>query len=167
MIARHTSDLVLEAGVMFPLVSPKRRHQPTYEADAWCWPRDLRFSHHADIGRAHHTTSSARGGFQSMLGFAIPLLGLCGLLGLAGITLLLPLPLARPTIALCKLTTTQAGLSVITTVSAILLCLLAAPLYDLATLHKRPEDTAGANAQRRYLPTLNSGLSACLTDTRI
>ena len=86
-----------------------------------------------------------------MLGFTIPLLGFCGLLGVLGLSLILPLPFARPTIYLCKLTQTQAGISVMTTMSVILACLLAAPLYDLATLHARPEDTAGANSQRRCM----------------
>ena len=84
-----------------------------------------------------------------MLGFVIPLLGFCCLEGVLGLSLLLPLPFARPTIFICKLTNTQAGRSVVMTISVILGCLLLAPLYDLATFHDKPEATAGANAIRR------------------
>ena len=84
-----------------------------------------------------------------MLGFVIPLLAFCGIEGALGLSLLLPLPFARPTIFVCKLTNTQAGRSVLVTISVILVCLLLAPLYDLTKFHARPEDTAGANAVRR------------------
>lgn len=84
-----------------------------------------------------------------MLGFAVPLLVFCGLEGLLGLSLLLPLPFARPTIFICKLTNTQAGRSVVITISVILFCLLLAPLYDLTKFHDRPENTAGANQIRR------------------
>ncbi|KAL3158146.1 hypothetical protein ABBQ32_011741 [Trebouxia sp. C0010 RCD-2024] len=84
-----------------------------------------------------------------MLGFAIPLLVFCALEGAVGLSLLLPLPFSRPSIAICKVTTTQAGRSVIVTISVILVCLLLAPLYDILTFKDRPESTAGANAERR------------------
>ena len=84
-----------------------------------------------------------------MLGFTIPLLVFCGIEGLLGILLLLPLELARPAIWICKLTTTQAGRSVLVTLAVIFTCLLIAPLYDLTAYRDRPEDTAGANSLRR------------------
>lgn len=84
-----------------------------------------------------------------MLGFVIPLLAFCGIEGVLGLSLLLPLPFARPTIFICKLTNTQAGRSVLVTVSVILFCLLLAPLYDLTRFHDKPEATAGANQIRR------------------
>lgn len=37
------------------------------------------------------------------------------------------------------------------TISVVLLALLLAPLYDLVHMHDRPEDTAGASPERRYL----------------
>ena len=93
--------------------------------------------------------SSFRHPLATMLGFAIPLLVFCAIEGAIGLSLLLPLPFARPSIAVCKLTNTQAGRSVLVTISVILACLLLAPLYDLTRFHDRPENTAGANAQRR------------------
>ena len=93
--------------------------------------------------------TSFRYPLAKMLGFAIPLLVFCAIEGALGLSLLLPLPFTRPTIAICKLTNTQAGRSVLVTISVILACLLLAPLYDLTRFHDRPEDTAGANAQRR------------------
>ena len=53
------------------------------------------------------------GSLQAMLGFVIPLLAFCGIEGALGLSLLLPLPFARPTIFVCKLTNTQAGRSVV------------------------------------------------------
>lgn len=93
--------------------------------------------------------NSFRHPLAKMLGFAIPLLVFCAIEGAIGVSLLLPLPFARPSIAVCKLTNTQAGRSVLVTISVILACLLLAPLYDLTRFHDRPENTAGANAQRR------------------
>ena len=84
-----------------------------------------------------------------MLGFVVPLLMFCAIEGALGLSLLLPLPFARPSIAICKLTNTQAGRSVLITIAVILFCLLLAPLYDLTRYHDKPEETVGANAVRR------------------
>lgn len=101
-----------------------------------------------------------------MLGFVIPLLAFCGIEGVLGLSLLLPLPFARPSIAICKLTNTQAGRSVLVTVSVILFCLLLAPLYDLTKYHDNPEETAGANAERRSdLHAVNATLACTILNT--
>lgn len=84
-------------------------------------------------------------------GFTLPLLVFGGLEGLIAILLLLPLPFCRPAILICKLTKTHAGRTVVITISVVLLALLLAPLYDLVHMHDRPEDTAGASPERRYL----------------
>ena len=102
-----------------------------------------------------------------MLGFTLPLLVFGGLEGAIAILLLLPLPFSRPAILICKLTKTHAGKTVIITISVVLLALLLAPVYDLIHMHDRPEDTAGASAERRwvYLTSLRSSqlLTLCLT----
>lgn len=84
-----------------------------------------------------------------MLGFTLPLLVFGAIEGVIAILLLLPLPFCRPAILICKLTKTHAGKTVVITISVVLLALLLAPLYDLVHMHDRPEDTAGASAQRR------------------
>ena len=83
------------------------------------------------------------------LGFTLPLLVFGGLEGLVAGLLLLPLPFSRPAIWLCKQSKSQIGRTVVYTIAAVLLVMLAAPLYDILHLHDRPEATAGVNIERR------------------
>ena len=71
-----------------------------------------------------------------MLGFTLPLLVFGGVEGVIALLLLLPLPLCRPAILVCKLTNTHAGRTVVICIASFLGILLLAPIYDIAVLHQ-------------------------------
>jgi predicted membrane-bound spermidine synthase len=101
-----------------------------------------------------------------MLGFTLPLLVFGGLEGLVAALLLLPLPFSRPAIWLCKQSKSQIGRTVVYTIAAVLLVMLAAPLYDILHLHDRPEATAGVNIERRETEA-TANLGAVLTGSTL
>ena len=71
-----------------------------------------------------------------MIGFTLPLLGIGALEAVVAANLMCPLPLCRPGILVCKLSNSQIGRTICLTVTAVLVLLLIAPVYDLFTLHK-------------------------------
>jgi hypothetical protein len=74
-----------------------------------------------------------------MLGFTVPLFVLAGVETVLGVLLLAPKPFNAPAVLVMRLTKTQVGKTVINTLALMLLCLLAAPLYDIFMLHKLHE----------------------------
>ena len=72
-----------------------------------------------------------------MLSFQLPLeLMLLANLALS-LNLVLPSPLCKPGIALCRFSTTPVGQGITGSAFAILLLLLIQPLYDINNLHKQ------------------------------
>ena len=70
-----------------------------------------------------------------MLSFQLPLeLMLLANLALSFV-LVLPLPLSRPGVALCRFSTTKVGQGITAAAFAILLLLMIQPLYDMKNLH--------------------------------
>lgn len=88
-----------------------------------------------------------------MLGFTLPLLLLGGIEGLVAISLLLPLPLCRPGILVCKVTATGVGRTAMTSVAVFLSVLLISPIYDMFILSKyKASPTEGiGSAERRWV----------------
>ena len=75
-----------------------------------------------------------------MLSFQLPLeLMLLANLALSFV-LVLPLPLSKPGVALCKFSTTKVGQGITTAAFAILLLLMIQPLYDMKNLHMQVSD---------------------------
>ena len=70
-----------------------------------------------------------------MLSFQLPLeLMLLANLALSFV-LVLPLPLSKPGVALCRFSTTKVGQGITAAAFAILLLLMIQPLYDMKNLH--------------------------------
>lgn len=101
-----------------------------------------------------------------MIGFTLPLYVLLGLELILAADLLLPLPLSRPAILVCKGTKTDVGRSVFFTIFFFLLVLAASPVYDIWALHVQKERSAESlMSQERRETEASSNLSLTLTGT--
>lgn len=98
-----------------------------------------------------------------MLGFVLPLIILLTLESTVALLLLAPRPFNRPAIALCKLSKTQVGATVVYTVSAFLLILLASPIYDATRLYYATRDKAHLGLDEGEDQAAKTQLSAFLT----
>ena len=110
-----------------------------------------------------------------MLGFAIPLLVLGGILTIIAILLLSPPPFDKPAVLLCRATKTSAGMcvvdctsgnadimilacicrnlsagwTVVATLSTVLAAMSASPLWDVMHMKHHARETSADNLQRR------------------
>ena len=76
-----------------------------------------------------------------MLSFQLPLeLMLLANLALSFV-LVLPLPLSKPGVALCRFSTTKVGQGITAAAFTILLLLMIQPLYDMKNLHMQVSDS--------------------------
>ncbi|CAL8469985.1 g9527 [Coccomyxa elongata] len=79
---------------------------------------------------------------------------------------MLPLPASRPAVAIVKATKSDVGRTVVGTIAAFLLVLLASPLYDVYSLHSQKEKSDSAEtllSDTRRETEASANLSLTLT----
>ncbi|BDA43994.1 hypothetical protein COCOBI_05-1780 [Coccomyxa sp. Obi] len=101
-----------------------------------------------------------------MIGFTLPLYALLGVELVVATGLMLPLPASRPAVAIVKATRSDVGRTVVGTIAAFLLVLLASPLYDVYSLHSQKEKSDSAEtllSDTRRETEASANLSLTLT----